>query len=228
MPHDAITAPLLRSSKLDTFYNIGLRGLSVAGQLLHIPSSTFQLTRDGNAGFIVDSSTTVTRLQTEAYNTLRDAFVKGTKELPLANGVALFDTCYDFSKKKSVEVPTVSFHFSNGQKLDLPAKNYLIPVDSSGTFCFAFALTSSALSMIGNVQQQGTRVSYDLGNSLIGFYPNKYCGIRSPYFSQRARSRAATLPLRHKCPSIQKWRLMWNRNLAIFRLRSQKLHQFIH
>ncbi|KAI3754032.1 hypothetical protein L2E82_26124 [Cichorium intybus] len=41
MPHDAITAPLLRSTKLDTFYYIGLRGLSVAGQLLHIPSSTF-------------------------------------------------------------------------------------------------------------------------------------------------------------------------------------------
>ncbi|KAI3497901.1 hypothetical protein L2E82_13876 [Cichorium intybus] len=173
MPHDAITAPLLRSSKLDTFYYVGLRGLSVAGQLLHIQSSTFQLTRDGNAGVIVDSGTAVTRLQAEAYNALRDAFVKGTKELPSANGVALFDTCYDLSKKKSVEVPTVSFHFSNGQKLDLPAKNYLIPVDSSGTFCFAFAPTSSALSIIGNVQQQGTRVSYDLENSLIGFSPNK-------------------------------------------------------
>ncbi|KAJ0439996.1 putative nepenthesin [Helianthus annuus] len=98
IPHDAITAPLLRNSKLDTFYYIGLTGISV---------------------------------------------------------------------------PTVSFHFTNGKKLDLPAKNYLIPVDSSGTFCFAFAPTSSSLSIIGNVQQQGTRVSYDLENSVIGFSPNK-------------------------------------------------------
>ncbi|KAD4983026.1 hypothetical protein R6Q59_002677 [Mikania micrantha] len=173
IPHDAITAPLLRSNKLDTFYYVGLRGISVAGQLLHIPLSTFKLTNDGNGGVIVDSGTAVTRLQSEAYNTLRDAFVKGTKDLPTATGVALFDTCYDLSTKKSVQVPTVSFHFSNGKILDLPAKNYLIPVDSSGTFCFAFAPTSSSLSIIGNVQQQGTRVSYDLANSLIGFSPEK-------------------------------------------------------
>ncbi|KAF5762252.1 putative nepenthesin [Helianthus annuus] len=173
IPHDAITAPLLRNSKLDTFYYIGLTGISVAGQLLNIPSSTFKLTNDGNSGVIVDSGTAITRLQTEAYNVLRDAFTKGTKELPAATGVALFDTCYDLSKRKSVQVPTVSFHFTNGKKLDLPAKNYLIPVDSSGTFCFAFAPTSSSLSIIGNVQQQGTRVSYDLENSVIGFSPNK-------------------------------------------------------
>lgn len=173
MPHDAITAPLLRSSKLDTFYFVGLRGLSVAGELLHIPPSTFKLTSNGDSGVIVDSGTAVTRLPSVAYNALRDAFLEGTKELPSATGVALFDTCYDLSKKKSVQVPTVSFHFSNGKKLDLPAKNYMIPVDSSGTFCFGFAPTSSSLSIIGNVQQQGTRVSYDLENSLIGFSPNK-------------------------------------------------------
>ncbi|KAG6426138.1 hypothetical protein SASPL_110354 [Salvia splendens] len=113
------------------------------------------------------------RVGTEAYDAMRDAFKKGTGQLPAAEGVALFDTCYDLSSKKSVEVPTVSFHFSNGKELALPAKNYMIPVDSSGTFCFAFAPTSSALGIIGNVQQQGTRVSYDLANSLIGFSPNK-------------------------------------------------------
>ncbi|XP_076908119.1 protein ASPARTIC PROTEASE IN GUARD CELL 1 [Bidens hawaiensis] len=173
VPKDAVTAPLLRNNKVDTFYYVGLRGIGVAGRLLHIPSATFKLTDDGNAGVIVDSGTAITRLQTEAYNTLRDAFTNGTKELPMATGVALFDTCYDLSKRKSVQVPTVSFHFTNGKILNLPAKNYLIPVDSSGTFCFAFAPTSSSLSIIGNVQQQGTRVSYDLVNEIIGFSSNK-------------------------------------------------------
>ncbi|XP_071707333.1 protein ASPARTIC PROTEASE IN GUARD CELL 1 [Rutidosis leptorrhynchoides] len=175
IPHDAVTvtAPLLRNKKLETFYYVGLRGLSVAGEMLGVPESLFKLTDEGDAGVIVDSGTAVTRLQTEAYNALRDAFVKRTKDLTATNGVALFDTCYDLSKKKSVQVPTVSFHFSNGGVLDLPAKNYLIPVDSVGTFCLAFAPTSSTLSIIGNVQQQGTRVSYDLENSLIGFSPDK-------------------------------------------------------
>lgn len=172
-PPDAVTAPLVRNDKLDTFYYLDLTGLSVAGELLSIPPSSFKINDDGDGGVIVDSGTAVTRLQTEAYNSLRDAFVKGTKNLPSTNGVALFDTCFDLSSEKSVEVPTVSFHFSNGKELALPAKNYLIPVDSAGTFCFAFAPTSSSLSIIGNVQQQGTRVSYDLANSLIGFSPNK-------------------------------------------------------
>ncbi|KAL0380742.1 UNVERIFIED_CONTAM: protein ASPARTIC PROTEASE IN GUARD CELL 1 [Sesamum angustifolium] len=170
---DAVTAPLVRNSKLDTFYYVDLTGISVAGELLPIPPSTFQLNDNGNGGVIVDSGTAVTRLQTEAYNSMRDAFKKGTKDLPSANDVALFDTCYDLSSRKSVEVPTVAFHFGNGKELSLPAKNYMIPVDSSGTFCFAFAPTSSSLGIIGNVQQQGTRVSYDLTNSLIGFSPNK-------------------------------------------------------
>ncbi|GKC57979.1 protein aspartic protease in guard cell 1 [Tanacetum coccineum] len=171
---DAVKAPLIRNTKVDTFYYVGLKGMSVGGKILNIPLTTFELADDGNGGVIVDSGTAVTRLQKEGYEILRDAFTNGTKAgLTRANGVALFDTCYDLSKKKSVEVPTVGFVFTNGEKLNLPAKNYLIPVDSVGTFCFAFAPTSSGLSIIGNVQQQGTRVSYDLGNKLIGFSPNK-------------------------------------------------------
>ncbi|KAH6771386.1 Eukaryotic aspartyl protease family protein [Perilla frutescens var. hirtella] len=172
-PSDAVTAPLVRNPKLDTFYYVDLSGISVSGEVLPIPPSTFQLSDGGSGGVIIDSGTAVTRLQTEAYNAMRDAFKKGTGNLPSSNGVALFDTCYNLSSRKSVEVPTVSFHFSNGKELRLPAKNYMIPVDSSGTFCFAFAPTSSSLGIIGNVQQQGTRVSYDLANSLIGFSPNK-------------------------------------------------------
>lgn len=172
LPPNAVTAPLHRNPQLDTFYYLGMKGLSVGGELLPISESSFQLTEDGNGGIIVDSGTAVTRLQTDTYNALRDSFVKGTRHLPSANGVALFDTCYDLSSKSSVEVPTLSFRFPDGKELPLPAKNYLIPVDSEGTFCFAFAPTSSSLSIIGNVQQQGTRVGFDLVNSLVGFSPN--------------------------------------------------------
>ncbi|KAJ4710555.1 Aspartic protease in GUARD CELL-like protein [Melia azedarach] len=169
----AVTAPLLRNHQLDTFYYLGLTGLSVGGELLEIPESAFKIDESGNGGIIVDSGTAITRLQADSYTALRDAFVKGTQKLPSTDGVALFDTCYDFSSRSSVEVPTVSFHFPDGKTLPLPAKNYLIPVDSNGTFCFAFAPTSSSLSIIGNVQQQGTRVSFDLDNSLIGFSLDK-------------------------------------------------------
>ncbi|XP_068333985.1 protein ASPARTIC PROTEASE IN GUARD CELL 1-like [Pyrus communis] len=170
---NAVTAPLRRNSQLDTFYYLGLTGLSVGGSLLPIPESAFQIDGSGNGGIIIDSGTAVTRLQTDTYNVLRDAFMKGTKDLPFTKGPALFDACYDLSSRKSVEVPTVSFHFADGKVLPLPAKNFLIPVDSDGTFCFAFAPTPSPLSIIGNVQQQGTRVGFDLVNSVVGFSPNQ-------------------------------------------------------
>ncbi|KAL6177895.1 hypothetical protein ACLB2K_049416 [Fragaria x ananassa] len=172
-PGDSVIAPLLKSRKLDTFYYVGLTGLSVGGRPVSIPPSLFQMDESGNGGIIVDSGTAITRLQTAAYDALRDEFKRLTPDLPAAGNFALFDTCYDLSGRTSVRVPTVSFLFAGGKSLALPAKNYLIPVDSSGTFCFAFAPTSSSLSIIGNVQQQGTRVSYDLANNRVGFSPNK-------------------------------------------------------
>ncbi|KAL4379829.1 hypothetical protein GQ457_02G016750 [Hibiscus cannabinus] len=172
LPGDSVVAPLIRSRKVDTFYYVGLTGLSVGGQPVQLPSGIFDLDQSGIGGVIVDCSTAITRLQTQAYNALRDAFVSLTRDLPATSGVALFDTCYDLSSRSSVRVPTVAFVFGNGKSLDLPAKNYLIPVDSAGTYCFAFA-PSSSLSIIGNVQQQGTRVSLDLASNLVGFFSNK-------------------------------------------------------
>lgn len=171
-PPDAVIAPLIRNSKLDTFYYVDMTGISVSGNLIHMPPS-LNLKDNGDGGVIVDSGTAVTRLQTDFYDSVREEFTKGTRHLKSTDGVALFDTCFDLTNKTSVEVPTVLFHFSNGNKWQLPAANYLIPVDSSGTFCFAFAPSSSQLSIIGNVQQQGTRVSFDLAKSLIGFSAHK-------------------------------------------------------
>ncbi|GAB4845315.1 hypothetical protein Ancab_038724 [Ancistrocladus abbreviatus] len=172
-PGNSVTAPLIKNNKLDTFYYVGMTGMSVGGRELSIPQSLFALSDGGSGGVIVDSGTAVTRLPTDAYNSLRDAFTQLTQNLPSAGGVALFDTCYDLSSfRGSVRVPTVSFHFTGGQVLDLAAKNYLIPVESSGIFCFAFAPTTSSMSIIGNIQQQGTRVHFDLAGSQVSFSQN--------------------------------------------------------
>jgi hypothetical protein len=45
----------------------------------------------------------------------------------------------------------------------------MVPLDSEGTFCFAFAPTASSVSIIGNVQQRGTRVGYDLVDPFVRF-----------------------------------------------------------
>ncbi|KAG6667089.1 hypothetical protein I3843_01G072200 [Carya illinoinensis] len=163
--------PLLANPKLDTFYYVELLGISVGGTPVRgISASFFKLDRTGNGGVIIDSGTSVTRLTRPAYNALRDAFRTGTSTLKRAQDFSLFDTCYDLSGKTEVKVPTVVLHF-RGADVALPATNYLIPVDSDGTFCFAFAGTMSGLSIVGNIQQQGFRVVFDLAGSRVGFAP---------------------------------------------------------
>ncbi|XWS46239.1 hypothetical protein CRYUN_Cryun14cG0047500 [Craigia yunnanensis] len=171
IPRAALFTPLLTNPKLDTFYYLELLRISVGGtRVPSITPSLFKMGQDGNGGVIIDSGTSVTRLTRRAYIALRDAFRVGASNLKRAPDFSLFDTCFDLSGKTSVKVPTVVLHF-RGADVSLPATNYLIPVDSSGTFCFAFAGTMSGLSIIGNIQQQGFRVAYDLAGSRIGFAP---------------------------------------------------------
>jgi hypothetical protein len=121
----------------------------------------------------MDTGTAVTRFPTLAYEAFRDAFVAQTTNLPRASGlVSIFDTCYDLNGFVSVRVPTVSFYFSGGQLLTLPARNFLIPADDVGTFCFAFAPSPSRLSILGNIQQEGIQISIDGANGFVGFGPN--------------------------------------------------------
>ncbi|KAJ8573147.1 hypothetical protein K7X08_009658 [Anisodus acutangulus] len=167
----AVFTPLVNNPKLDTFYYVELTGISVSGtRVPAIRPSMFKLDAAGDGGVIVDSGTSVTRLTRPAYVALRDAFRMGARNLKRAPDFSLFDTCFDLSGKTEVKVPTVVLHFK-GADVSLPASNYLIPVDSDGTFCFAFAGTMSGLSIIGNIQQQGFRVVFDLAGSRLGFAP---------------------------------------------------------
>ncbi|KAG9141642.1 hypothetical protein Leryth_015347 [Lithospermum erythrorhizon] len=171
LPRNAVFTPLLSNPRLDTFYYLGLNGISVGGvKVKGITASLFKLDPSGTGGVIIDSGTSVTRLTRPAYVALRDAFRVGASNLKRAAEFSLFDTCFDLSGKAEVKVPTVVLHFTKAD-VSLPASNYLIPVDSSGRFCFAFAATMSGLSIIGNIQQQSFRVAFDLSGSRVGFAP---------------------------------------------------------
>ncbi|KAL1546170.1 Aspartyl protease protein 2 [Salvia divinorum] len=172
VPRTAVFTPLVTNPKLDTFYYVNLNGISVGGaRVPGITAKLFKIDSSGNGGVIVDSGTSVTRLTRPAYVALRNAFRSGASNLKRAPDFSLFDTCFDLSGRTEVKVPTVVLHFA-GADVSLPASNYLIPVDSDGTFCFAFAGTTSGLSIIGNIQQQGFRVVFDLAANRVGFAAN--------------------------------------------------------
>ncbi|XP_061357922.1 protein ASPARTIC PROTEASE IN GUARD CELL 2-like [Gastrolobium bilobum] len=173
MPVGAIWVPLIHNPLFPSFYYVGLAGLGVGGLRVNISEDVFRVTDSGDGGVVMDTGTAVTRFPTVAYVAFRDAFIAQTTNLPrLESGVSIFDTCYDLNGFVSVRVPTVSFYFSGGQILTLPARNYLIPADDVGTFCFAFADSNSGLSIIGNIQQEGIQISIDGANGFVGFGPN--------------------------------------------------------
>ncbi|KAK7310330.1 hypothetical protein RJT34_07780 [Clitoria ternatea] len=172
MPLGAAWVPLVRNPFFPSFYYVALSGLGVGGLRLNITEDFFRLSDLGEGGVVMDTGTAVTRLPTLAYEVFRDAFVDQTTNLPRASGVSIFDTCYDLNGFVTVRVPTVSFYFSGGQILTLPARNFLIPADDVGTFCFAFAPSPSGLSIIGNIQQEGIQISVDGANGFVGFGPN--------------------------------------------------------
>ncbi|PNX75745.1 protein ASPARTIC PROTEASE IN GUARD CELL 2-like [Trifolium pratense] len=172
MPVDAMWVPLIHNPFYPSFYYVSLSGLGVGGIQVPISEEIFQLTDIGTGGVVMDTGTAITRLPTIAYNAFRDAFIALTTNLPRATGVSIFDTCYDLNGFVTVRVPTVSFYFSGGQILTFPARNFLIPIDDVGTFCFAFAPSPTGLTIIGNIQQEGIQISIDGTNGFVGFGPN--------------------------------------------------------
>ncbi|XP_008791252.3 protein ASPARTIC PROTEASE IN GUARD CELL 2-like [Phoenix dactylifera] len=172
VPTSAMWVPLMRNPWAPSLYYIRLVGLGVGGIRLPVPEEVFRLSAMGDGGVIMDTGTAVTRLPVLAYEAVRNAFVQGTMGLPWAPATSIFDTCYDLSGFRTVQVPTVSFYFAGGTVLTLPARNYMIPVDGMGTFCLAFAPSSSGLSIVGNIQQEGIQITFDLANGFVGFGPN--------------------------------------------------------
>ncbi|GJN01322.1 hypothetical protein PR202_ga18581 [Eleusine coracana subsp. coracana] len=171
VPEGAVWVPLVRNPQAPSFYYVGLAGIGVGDQRLPLQEALFRLADDGAGGVVMDTGTAVTRLPGDAYAALRDAFANAVAGLPRAPPVSLFDTCYDLSAYTSVRVPTVSFYFEEGAALTLPARNLLVEVDG-GVYCLAFAPSSSGMSILGNIQQQGIQITVDSANGFVGFGPN--------------------------------------------------------
>ncbi|CAL4901518.1 unnamed protein product [Urochloa decumbens] len=167
--------PMVRNPRMSTFYYVRVVGFSVGGARVRGVSER-DLRLDpatGRGGVILDSGTSVTRLARPVYKALREAFraAAGGGLRPSPGGFSLFDTCFDLGGRRVVKVPTLSVHLAGGAAVALPPENYLIPVDTRGTFCFALAGTDGAVSILGNIQQQGFRVVFDGDAQRVGLVP---------------------------------------------------------
>lgn len=152
-------------SQPSAFYGIDITGISVGGQKLSIAASVFTA-----GGAIIDSGTVITRLPPTAYAALSSEFNKQMSQYPTAPGSKLLDTCYNFTKYSSIDVPKISFFFSGGVAVPIAAEGILF-VRSISQVCLAFARNNNDtdIGIFGNTQQKTLQVVYDVAGGRLGF-----------------------------------------------------------
>jgi hypothetical protein len=167
-----VTTPLIKNPLQPSFYYLSLEGITIGDTRLSIEKSTFDVSDDGSGGVIIDSGTTITYIEENAFDTLKKEFISQTK-LPVdKSGSTGLDVCFSLpSGKTEVEIPKLVFHFKGGD-LELPGENYMISDSSLGVACLAMG-ASNGMSIFGNVQQQNILVNHDLQKETISFVPTQ-------------------------------------------------------
>ncbi|KAK4278950.1 hypothetical protein QN277_016720 [Acacia crassicarpa] len=167
-----------KENPVDTFYYVQIKSVMVGGEVLKIPKETWLVSADeeggGGGGTIIDSGTTLTYFAEPAYQIIKEAFMKKIKgySLVVEEGLHLpLKPCYNVSGFEAIELPDFGIMFEDGAVWDFPVENYFIEIEP-GVVCLAILGTPhSALSIIGNYQQQNFHILYDLKNSRLGYAP---------------------------------------------------------
>ncbi|CAO2211197.1 unnamed protein product [Urochloa humidicola] len=163
------STPFVVNPALPSMYFLSLKGISLGTKRLPIDPVAFAINDDGTGGVIIDSGTSITWLQQDAYEAVRRGLLSAIP-LPAANDTDIgLDTCFPWPPPPdvTVTVPDFVFHF-DGANMTLPPENYMIIASTTGYLCLAMA-PSGVGTIIGNYQQQNLHILYDVANSLLSF-----------------------------------------------------------
>ncbi|KAL5206704.1 hypothetical protein ABZP36_034913 [Zizania latifolia] len=166
-PANAQFTEMVTKSDTPSFYYINLVGIKVAGRSIKVPKTVF-----ATAGTVIDSGTVITRLPESAYAVLRSAFARfmGSYNYKKAPALSILDTCYDFTGRTKLQIPSVALVFAGGTTVDLDFTGVLY-VAKVSQVCLAFASNGddTSIGILGNTQQKKFAVVYDMANQRIGF-----------------------------------------------------------
>ncbi|XP_028793630.1 aspartyl protease family protein 2 [Neltuma alba] len=166
-----------KENPVDTFYYVQIKAVMVGGEVLKIPKETWLVSAEegggSGGGTIIDSGTTLTYFAEPAYQIIKEAFMKKIRGYKMIEeGRFPLKPCYNVSGFEAVELPDFGIMFADGAVWDFPVENYFFEIEPSAVVCLAILGTPhSALSIIGNYQQQNFHILYDLKNSRLGFAP---------------------------------------------------------
>ncbi|KAI3728561.1 hypothetical protein L6452_17199 [Arctium lappa] len=165
---------------VDVFYYVHIKSMIVGGETLDIPEQTWDLSPDGFGGTIIDSGTTLSYFADPAYNIIKKSFMGKVKGYPLVHDFPILEPCYNVSGVADYEkdLPSFSILFDDGAVWNFPVENYFIKLEPEEIVCLAVLGTPrSALSIIGNYQQQNFHIMYDTKKSRLGFAPTRCADV---------------------------------------------------
>lgn len=193
---DFVYTPLLDNPKHPYFYSVALEAISVGSRRIPAPYFLRRVDSLGNGGVVVDSGTTYTMLPTEFYKAVAGELgrqvgkvFKRATQTELTTGLS---PCFHLHGHGGggkggfgLVVPTLAFHFGGNSSVVLPKRNYFYDfIDGGGdggkVGCFMMMDVgdesegqSGPGATLGNYQQQGFQVVYDLVERRVGFARRK-------------------------------------------------------
>jgi Xylanase inhibitor N-terminal/Xylanase inhibitor C-terminal len=165
------STPFIINTALPSLYYISLIGITVGTTHLPTTPSTFALNSDGTGGTIIDSGSSLSYLQLEAYNLLQQGFQTQVNLSMVTNDNFGLDICFPWPPplNSNVKIPSLTFHF-DGANMTLPELNYMLYDGSNNLYCVGIAPSTDG-TVIGNFHQQDMYVLYDLENDMLSFAP---------------------------------------------------------
>uniref|UniRef100_A0A0D3FYD1 Peptidase A1 domain-containing protein n=1 Tax=Oryza barthii TaxID=65489 RepID=A0A0D3FYD1_9ORYZ len=183
---DFVYTPLLHNPKHPYFYSVALEAVSVGRKRIQAQPELGDVDRDGNGGMVVDSGTTFTMLPSDTFARVADEFARAmtAARFTRAEGAEAqtgLAPCYHYSPSDRA-VPPVALHFRGNATVALPRRNYFMGFKSEeGRSVGCLMLMNvggnnddgedggGPAGTLGNFQQQGFEVVYDVDAGRVGF-----------------------------------------------------------
>ncbi|KAI5655702.1 hypothetical protein M9H77_32889 [Catharanthus roseus] len=199
--------PMLKNPKHPYYYCVGLEGVSVGAKKIPAPEALRRVDVRGNGGMVVDSGTTFTMLPKGFYDSVVAEFnnrvgsvYKRANSIEDRTGLS---PCYymdEIEKKKSTSVssspnlviPQLLLHFGGNSSVAMPRRNYFYEFVDAGddagktkrkVGCMMLMNggdqeeSGGPAGLLGNYQQQGFEVVYDLEEGRVGFARRKCASL---------------------------------------------------
>ncbi|KMZ65535.1 Eukaryotic aspartyl protease family protein [Zostera marina] len=174
--------PMIDNPKHPHYYSVGLRAISIGDLRIQADNRLSTIDGDGNGGLVIDSGTTFTMLPSKMYEKVKDEFAKTmvgngylrSTQMEDATGLS---PCYHHGRGNGKRrVPKLVLHFSGNASLTLPRRNYYMGLTRGGKHAGCLMLINGGdetddgpAGTLGNIQQQGFEVVYDLEGGRVGF-----------------------------------------------------------